>query len=953
MRQSSLIEVYGRNRKKYFFRWPRNGAIITSLLLSACATQQQHNTLRDLDVIQSNKKQQIVYIKPKTNEEIKAAYLEYLKHANSNNRARMTAISRLADIEFDLSDKLLDSKKKSNANAIWDDKKYYAKIDKTIELLTTSLHDYPKEKNNDRLLYQLSKAYEQKGDINNSIQRLKQLIKQFPKSPYYIEAQFRIGETAFTHKDYITAEDAYTEVISSKKNALYYEKAIFKRGWARFKQNYYIESVDDLVSAIAYHDFSPYTSLDKSEKSQYDEYYRTIGLAFAYAGGVAPLRNYMKTNQSLKFKYPIYLSVSNVYLKQERYSDAVAVLEKFIQQEKESKMVPYAYLNILNIWEKGGFAEKLNKSANQFYLAYNPNSPYWRKNKIDKKTGKSITLSLKKYILRMSNYFHQAYQRDNKQSDLASAQVWYKRYLNNYQDYIRKDNINYLYAELLSTSKNIATALKYYEKAAYDNKIILNKDAAYATIIATDRLINTPHLSAQKKRVYLKRHIEYATLFSQLYPSDKMTGNIISHATELAFNNHLYSKAVDLANIVPEKSSIRVIQKTSILAAQSYFKLKRYTEAEERYSALLKHHYSNIKNIRNLENHLALSIYKQAEMAKKKHDIAYATKHFMRIAKIVPQSSIAPTGLYDAIALFMSNRLWNKAISTMKEFQKLYPKHKLNNNITKKLSIAYLNSNQNLKAAQEFERLSSLGNDNNLKKTALLQAAELYKKKGNISAAIRSYKKYVLNYKKPFPQYMEAMYKLLKLNDFINNPKRVSFWRGKIINADRRIYKKNKTARTRFIASTTIISQAREEDQLYRAIQLTRPLKINLRRKKKEMQNAVRLYGKASVYKISEVSTEATYAIASIYNDFSKALLKAELPANLNKDEREQYTILLEDKAFPFEEKAIEFYELNMKHTKNNTYNSWIQKSLDSLRQLFPVRYNRKFKVDRYINVLH
>ncbi len=928
--------------------------IISSLLLTSCATQKQHNTLRDIDVIKKDSKPTIVYIKPKTNEEIKAAYLEYLKHANSNNKARMTAISRLADIEFDLSDKLLNSNKKNETEKdIWDDKKYYARINKTIELLTTSLRDYPKEKNNDRLLYQLSKAYEQKGDIINSIKQLNQLIIKFPKSPYYIEAQFRIGEAAFTQQDYVTAEDAYTEVISSKKNALYYEKAIFKRGWARFKQNYYIEAVDDLVSAITYHNFQPYNSLDKSEKSQFDEYYRTIGLAFAYAGGVKPLRQYMKSNPGLKFKYQIYLSVSNIYLKQERFSDAVNVLEKFIKHEKKSKHIPYAYLNILNIWDKGGFAEKLNKAVNQFYIAYNPKSPYWKTKQVDKKASQSINLSLKKYIQKMSAYFHKSYQRNKKNVDYKSAKLWYQRYLKNYQPHIRKDNINYLYAELLNSAKQTSEALKYYEKAAYDQKIILNKDAAYATIITTSRLLSTQKLSTKKTRLYLRKHIEYAALYSQLYPNDKRTADIITHATELAFNNRQYSNTIYLAGLIPEPSSEKFIKKTSILSAQSYFKLKKYSEAEERYTELLKYRYSNPTSIKNLKNHLALSIYRQAEVAKRHKDIPTATSHFSRIADITPHTDIAPTGLYDAIALFMSHKLWNKAISAMKKFQKMYPTHKLNHNITKNLSLAYLNSDQNLKAAREFERLAASGSDKNLKKTALLQAAELYEEKGDYPAAIRSYNKYVSNYKKPFSQYMESMYKLFKLNKAVHAPKEASLWRKRIINADSRTYKKNKTARTKFIASTAIISLAREKDRKYRGIQLIHPLKKNLRRKKKEMQRAVQLYGKASVYKISEVSTEATYAIASIYNDFSKALLKAELPRNLNKDEREQYMILLEDQAFPFEEKAIEFYEINMEHTKNNIYNNWIRKSFDNLKILFPVRYNRELKIDRYINVLH
>ena len=119
------------------------------------------------------------------------------------------------------------------------------------------------------------------------------------------------------------------------------------------------------------------------------------------------------------------------------------------------------------------------------------------------------------------------------------------------------------------------------------------------------------------------------------------------------------------------------------------------------------------------------------------------------------------------------------------------------------------------------------------------------------------------------------------------------------------------------------------------------------------MQEAVNLYGRASSYGISETTTEATYAIANIYYSFNKALLTSERPKHLNSDELEQYQILLEDQAFPFEEKSIEFHAINLSHVKEGVYDEWIKKSHMQLKQLFPVRYNREFLLDGYINVLH
>ncbi len=921
--------------------------IIISLFLSSCVSKKQLSTLRDVDVIKKNVSQQTVFIKPKSDQEILAAYQEYLKHASGNNKSRMTAINRLADIEFDLSNKILENKKDNKSNND-DEKKYNEKLNITINLLTTSLTDYPNEKNNDRILYQLAKAHEQKGDIEQSVNILNRLIKKFPKSPYYIEAQFRIGEAAFTQGDYVTAEDSYTEVISSKKNELYYEKSTFKRGWARFKQNFYIESIDDFISAILFHDFEQYKTLAESEKSQYTEYYRSIGLAFAYAGGIEPLQEYLKNNPETRLNYQIYSSISNIYLKQERYSDAASLLEQFIKDKPDSKNIPYAYLKIMAIWNKGSFTDKLNHSVNQFYTAYNPSSRYWKQKNTDKNINKSISKSLKKYILQMSGNYHKLYQKNKNKDNLKNAMLWYTRYLTHYQAYVRKDNTNYLYAELLASANKNKMALKYYEIAAYDNDLILNKNAAYATIIFTNKLYKK-----YKNKTYLNKHIQYSIRYGDLYPNDSRTTKIAIHASQLAFTNKQFAKAIQLTDILSETKDNKLEYTSKIIVAQSFFNLGKFSQAETIYTDLIQNLKGSKKAKRNIENGLALAIYKQAETAKLAGNIPEATKHYSRISDTVPRSEIAATGLYDAVALLMSKKIWSKAITAMEKFQTLYPQHKLNIKLSKNLSVAYLQSNQNIKAAQEFEKIASSGNDQELKKTALWQAAELYEEKKNYTSAIRSYKKYAKTYKKPFSQNMESMQKLVVLNTIINKPKVSSYWQNQIVKKDKRASNKQKTARTKYITSTTLLAFARSKDRLYRKYKLVHPLQKNLRRKKKAMQQAVRLYGRASVYKLSETSTEATYAIAAIYNDFSKALLKSEIPKNLSTDEQEQYKILLEDQAFPFEEKAIEFYEINMEHIKNNTYNDWVKKSFSNLKTIFPVRYNRDVKIDDYIKVLH
>ena len=67
----------------------------------------------------------------------------------------------------------------------------------------------------------------------------------------------------------------------------------------------------------------------------------------------------------------------------------------------------------------------------------------------------------------------------------------------------------------------------------------------------------------------------------------------------------------------------------------------------------------------------------------------------------------------------------------------------------------------------------------------------------------------------------------------------------------------------------------------------------------------------AADYGVADVTTAATYHIAALYQDFGKALLASQRPKKLSKAELEQYNVMLEEQAFPFEEKATELHEVN------------------------------------------
>jgi Flp pilus assembly protein TadD len=70
--------------------------------------------------------------------------------------------------------------------------------------------------------------------------------------------------------------------------------------------------------------------------------------------------------------------------------------------------------------------------------------------------------------------------------------------------------------------------------------------------------------------------------------------------------------------------------------------------------------------------------------------------------------------------------------------------------------------------------------------------------------------------------------------------------------------------------------------------------------------------------------------------------MASERPANLDADELEQYDLLLEEQAYPFEEKAIELHEVNAARAADGLYDESVRQSYDALARLKPARYAKQ-----------
>src|SRR5262249_35384074 len=149
-----------------------------------------------------------------------------------------------------------------------------------------------------------------------------------------------------------------------------------------------------------------------------------------------------------------------------------------------------------------------------------------------------------------------------------------------------------------------------------------------------------------------------------------------------------------------------------------------------------------------IEN-LAASIYKQGEEAGKQGDHKAAARHFMRVAQAAPTSTIRPIADYDAAAAHIQLKDWDAAAGVLTAFRSNHPGHKLQPEVTKKLSYVYREAGKLALAAAEYERTESESKDVEVRSAALQLAGDLYAQARETDKAVAVYRRYIANFPKP------------------------------------------------------------------------------------------------------------------------------------------------------------------------------------------------------------
>jgi tetratricopeptide (TPR) repeat protein len=827
-----------------------------------------------------------------------------------------------------------------------------------IELYTKLLNDYPLYERNDQVLYQMSRAYEELGETKQAMEVMDRMVSDFPRSRYIDEVQFRRAEYFFVRKRYLNAEDAYTSIVDIGIGSLFYDLALYKLGWTFYKQELYEDALHPFIALLDYkvsvgYDFAQ--TEDEPERKRMEDTFRVISLSFSNLGGADSVMEYFSRHGKRSYEDRVYSNLAEFYFDKRRYADACATYNAFVSRNPFHKVAPNFHMRVIDIHAAGGFPSLVLDSKKKFATTYGLKAEYWKY--FEPSDRPDVLGYLKTNLTDLANHYHAGYrdprQAEEKAANFEEAQRWYREFLVSFPMDIESPTINYQMADLLLENQSFGAAAVEYEKTAYDYPPHeKSSEAGYAAVYAYRE-----HLGAVKPEDMdtVKREVVRSSLkFADTFPQHEKAAIVLGAAADDLYGMKEYEKALAAANKLIDvfpSTDVDVLRAAWLVTGHSCYELLRYSEAETAYLNVLAMLPAGDKTHEDLVDNLAASIYKQGEQANAVEDYRVAADHFLRVGRTAPTSKIRPTAEYDAAAALIQLEDWEMAATVLVGFRNSFPGHELQPEVTKKMAYVYRENGQLSLAANEYERIERESQDDEIRREALLVAGELHEEDGNSIRALEVYRRYVDYFSQPVEINLETRNKIAEILKGQNDRESYLNELAKIVAIDASAGS-TRTPRTRSLAAQAALVLAESSYDAFVAVRLVRPFEDNLRKKRELMKTATQKFSQLMDYEFGEVTTAATFYLGEIYAHFSKALMTSERPEGLSPSELARYELAIEEQAYPFEEKAIDVHESNLKLIPRGVYNVWIEKSLQKLAEFVPARYDKPEETSSIVSSL-
>lgn len=855
-----------------------------------------------------------------------------------DEETRAEAQRRLADLQVQV-----DDIKGESEDSV-------ATLQASIALYQSLLKRRPQDPKNDQVLYQLARAQQNSGYTEDALKTLQRLTTEYPASPLTGDGHFRRADVLYRLDRYPEAESEFATVMGFEDRTPFYEPAQYMRGWSQYRQSKFDAAIGTFFDILERELPEPtpleiedaLAGVERGKTDLARDSIRVVALSFAALGGGDAVNESFAKNGDPRYYPLVYNALGATLLEKQRFTDAAEAYTAFTQRYPSNPLAPTFQSRVIDSYRTGGFGELVIREKQRYAETYDPKAPYWA----GATPTEEVMVALRGHLDDLAKQNHALAQADKtgNRDRFLVASGWYGRIIELYPQDPKVAEVNFLLGDALLDGGKTVEAAEQYSQTSYKYAAHAKSgEAAQAAFLAYQK--NARDVPPPQRAAALRQAVDSGLKLADTYPQHPEKLPVLSQAAQDLFELKSLDEAVTVAArvIKSEKPAPEVLRRNAwSVTAASQFQLKRYPESEIAYAEELKLTPVQAPERREVAEQLAASIYKQGEGAREGGDLRKAVDDFLRVGKVTPESKIRANADYDAAASLMTLKDWPAAGQVLESFRMRFPTHPLQADVDKKLAVAYGSDAKPAQAAAAFERISARPAEaEDVRREAAWQAPKLYDAAQLPVEAARSYQSYVTAFPRPLDRSMEARTRLSEIAKSRNDQSQHVFWLREIIKADQTAGPQRNDS-TRTLAANSSLTLGVIAAGEAKRLRLSAPLDQSLAAKKTAMEAAISELNQTVAYGFADSTTAATFELGGLYQDFGQSLLQSERPRNLKELELEQYQLLLEEQAFPFEEKAIQAHEANIKRILQGRYDNWIKQSAATLVQLAPGKYSKR-----------
>ena len=349
------------------------------------------------------------------------------------------------------------------------------------------------KRNADYALFQQGLCYGAKGDVNQKISMLNDMIQAYPSTPYYEQALFEIGNTHLVHGDHRSAIASFNRLIKDRPRSSYTRQAMMKVGMIYYNNNQYDQALTNLKNLVASY---PNTDESREALTIIRSIYMEQNKLNDYFGYVNANGGQVKVTQQDSLAFA---NAENFYL-DGQYQKAQTALDYYFNNFSKGAYALKAHQYALDCAERVGTEEQVVTHLN--YILSQPDNDY-----TDNALLKMARIEYEKGDYSKAGQHYERLSRITeeplKRLEALEGSMKSNFFLGNYDKAIEMgeslrlsrdltddqvNQINHIVGKSYFEKGNYSAAIEKLDKSARNDKSVYGAESAYYSAVASIKL---------------------------------------------------------------------------------------------------------------------------------------------------------------------------------------------------------------------------------------------------------------------------------------------------------------------------------------------------------------------------------------------------------------------------------------------------------------------------------